>query len=146
MLTELSANPNYSGLQVATGADVGTFFTNSGLPSSSLTTAYGDFQQSLTFLDGAVQDISGDGCRLAVHGLVSDLDRGPTVREAAGYLNRFARDPNPPRIPSATDPAPSVLIGLAIASQRRGRESLRRAHDRASRLVTPGWQPSRRGG
>ena len=91
VLAELSANPIYSGFQVATGADVGTFIFNSGLLSSSLTNAYGDFQQSLTFLDGAVQDISGDGCRLAVHGLVSDSGSGPTVREAAGYLNH--RDP-----------------------------------------------------
>ena len=102
VLTELSANPNYSGFQVATGADVGTFFDNSGLRSSLPAAAYGDFQQSRTFLGGEVQDITGSGCILAVHGLVSDLGRGgPTVREAAGYQN----DRGPPDVGNACGPA-----------------------------------------
>ena len=101
----LATDPLYAGFNVASGLDVSQLINNSGLLTASATTAFDAFNSVVTLLGGSVEDIGGNGCALAVYGLVGGA--GPEHG-----VNGFLNDRGPPRVGDGCGAADTTSVNL----------------------------------
>ncbi len=105
----LATDPQYAGFDVAFSSDVSQLINNSGLLTASPTTAFEAFNSVAYLLGGSVEDIGGNGCALAVFGLVGGAGPEHAVR---GFLN----DRGPPDVGDGCGAADTTSFNLENSS------------------------------